>query len=60
MAEVEGGVVDRQAIGGGPQVQRVSGAVAPEAVESMGVGVDAEATGGAGRAARQGTGTALL
>ena len=60
MAQVEGGVVDRQAVGDRPQVQSVARAVALEAMERMSAGVDAEATGGAMRRAVQGAGAALL
>ena len=60
LAQVNGGVVDRQTVGSGPQVQRVAGAVALEAMERMGVGVDAKAACGAVGGAVQGTGAALL
>ena len=60
LAQVEGGVVDRQAVGGGPQLQGVAGAAALEAMERVRAGVDAEATSGAHGRAVQGTGTALL
>ena len=60
LAQIEGGVVNRQVLSGGPQVQSIARAAAFEAVEGVGVGVDAEATGGAARGAVQGTGAALL
>src|SRR5712692_1218009 len=60
LAQVDGGVVDRQAVGGGPEVQGVSSAAALEAVKNVGVGVDAEAAGGAAGRTMQGAGAALL
>ena len=42
MAEIEGGVVEALTVGVGPEVEGVAGAVALEAVEGVGVGVDTE------------------
>ncbi len=47
-------------VGGGPEVEGVAGSAALEAVEGVGVGVDAEAAGGAAVRAVQGAGAALL
>jgi hypothetical protein len=60
LAEVDGGGVDGQALGLGPEVEGVSGAAAFEAVEDIGLQVDGEATAGAGRGAVQGTRSAVL
>ena len=60
LAQVNGGVVARHAVGGGPEIQGVSGAAALEAVEGMGVGIDAEAACGAVGRTVQGAGAALL
>jgi len=60
LAQVHGGVVRRQPVGLGPEIEGVAGAAAFEAVEDTVGVVDGEATAGAGSRAVQGTGTALL
>src|ERR1700722_665781 len=60
MAKVQSGIVKRQAPGGGPEIQSVAVATTLEAVEGVGIDVDAEATGCATRRAVQRTGAALL
>ncbi len=60
MAKVDGGVVDRQPVGRGPQIQGVAGAVALEAMKRVRKGIDAEGAGGAAGGTVQRTGAALL
>ena len=60
MAQINGGVIDGQAIGDGPQIQSVARAAALEAMEGVGVGVNAEATRRAVGRSVQRTGAALL
>ena len=60
MAQIDCGIINGQAVGDGPQVQGVAGAVALEAMERVGVGVNAETACGSLSRAVQGTGAALL
>ena len=60
MTQVQRGIVGRQAIGRGPEVQGVAGFATLEAVEGVGLGVDTEALRGAHLRAMQWAGTALL
>src|SRR4051794_30630401 len=60
IAKVDGGIVGREAVRLGPQVQGVAGAAALEAVELLLLEIDAEATAGGGSRAGQRTGPPLL
>src|SRR3984957_16076797 len=60
MAKVQGGIIERQALCRGPKIQGVAVAATLEAVEGVGVHIDAEATGRAAGRAVQWTSTALL
>ena len=60
MAEFYGGIVGGEALGLGPEVERVARAAALEAVEEILVEVGGEAAAGGGGGAVQGAGTAVL
>jgi len=60
LAEVDGGSVRGETVGLGPEVQRVAGAAALEAMEALLLKVGGEAAAGAGGGAVQGAGAALL
>jgi hypothetical protein len=59
-AQVDGGVVEAEAFGFGPEVEGISGSAALEAVEEVVVEVDGEATARARRRTVQGARAALL
>ena len=60
VAQIDGRIVDGQLLGLRPQVQRVTGTTALEAVELVLVEVGGETATGAGSRAMQRTRTALL